>query len=281
MRADIRDLDEFEISPARHLALESRGDIAQAMKSRVFVASSAEHLDLAYAVQEGLEHDAEVTVWSQGVFLPSRTTMATLVDQLDETDFAIFILAPDDVTQIRNASVNSVRDNVIFELGLFAGRLGPERCYMIVPRGDEELHLPTDLLGLTPALYDPDRQDGNLVAALGPACNRIRKSMKQLGPSIPRNDPAEPTAVAEDSTDLCADDNDCISIIQSWMGSRPSGDNRHAMRFSDIDRELRLAPGSARKHIKIAAAKWGYAVEREGKDTILFTEESRTGGWGY
>ena len=53
------------------------------------------------------------------------------------------------------------------------------------------------------------------------------------------------------------------------------------MRFSDIDRELRLAPGSARKHIKIAAAKWGYAVEREGKDTILFTEESRTGGWGY
>lgn len=251
------------------------------MKTRVFVASSVEHLDLAYAVQEGLEHDAEVTVWSQGVFLPSRTTMASLVDQLDETDFAIFILAPDDVTNMRDAAVKSVRDNVVFELGLFAGRLGSERCYMIVPRGDDELHLPTDLLGLTPALYDPDRQDGNMVAALGPACNRIRKSMKQLGPIIPQSETVKPTSEAGDNVGLCEDDNDCLSIIQSWMGSRPSVDNGHAMRFSDVDRELRLAPGSARKHIRTAAAKWGYSVEREGKDIILFKENSTSGYSSY
>lgn len=242
------------------------------MKPRAFIASSVEHLDLAYAVQEGLEHDAEVTVWSQGVFIPSRTTMASLIDQLDETDFAIFILAPDDITKIREKSSASVRDNVIFELGLFAGRLGHERCYMIVPRGDEELHLPTDLLGLTPALYDPDRQDGNMVAALGPACNRIRKSMSQLGFSSPIT-VGRPNELSDDGDNALHDDeNDCISLIQSWMGSRPASENTHAIYFHKVDRELRLLSGSARKYIKIAAAKWGYSVEREGQDTILFKD---------
>lgn len=242
------------------------------MKTRVFVASSVEHLDLAYAVQEGLEHDAEVTVWSQGVFQPSRTTMASLVDQLDETDFAVFVLAPDDVTKMRDNEVASVRDNVVFELGLFSGRLGIERCYMIAPRGNDDLHLPTDLLGLTPGSYDPDRQDGNMVAALGPACNRIRKSMKLLGSVKPSAlTPVHETPISQP---LCEDENDCISIIQSWMGSRPSAENGRAMRFDEVDHNLKLAPGSARKYLAKAAARWNYVIERQGQDTILFRQES-------
>jgi hypothetical protein len=205
--------------------------------------------------------------------------MASLIDQLDETDFAVFLLAPDDVTKMRDRSVSTVRDNVVFELGLFAGRLGPERCYMITPRGDEDLHLPTDLVGLTPASYDPDRQDGNMVAALGPACNRIRKSMKQLGLVAPTAIQPVESAPQQDAA-LCDDENDCISIIQSWMGHRPSSENRCAIRFTDVDRELRLAPGSARKYIQRAAAKWDYVVEREGRETILFKDNVR-GSTGY
>lgn len=258
--------------PLHSLRYRKRNDYIARMKTRVFVASSIEHLDLAYAVQEGLEHDAEVTVWSQGVFQPSRTTMASLMDQLDETDFAVFVLAPDDVTRMRDKEVASVRDNVVFELGIFAGRLGIERCFMIAPRGNDDLHLPTDLLGLTPASYDPDRQDANMVAALGPACNRIRKSMKSLGGIQPAE--LAPRAEAPRDQMLCDDENDCISIIQSWMGSRPSADNRHAMRFDDVDRELKLASGSARKYLAKAATRWNYVVEREGKETILFREQS-------
>lgn len=251
------------------------------MKPRVFIASSVEHVDLAYAVQEGLEHDVEATVWSQGVFSPSRSTMASIVDQLDEADFAIFIMAPDDVTNMRSQSVSTVRDNVIFELGLFAGRLGHERCFMVVPRGNDDLHLPTDLLGLMPAAYDADRQDQNMVAALGPACNRIRKSMKQLGL---RAGPEVvvlkgPSTSSADET-LCSDPDDCLSLIQSWMGSRSTSDNTRAIRFDDVDRTLRLVPGSARQYIKQAADRWDYIVEREGRDTILFKDKPYSRGYG-
>ena len=112
-----------------------------------------------------------------------------------------------------------------------------------------------------------------MVAALGPACNRIRKTIKQLGPLAAdrTGKSVQPLFPADD--DLCSDGDDCISIIQSWMGGRPSSDNSRAIRFNDVDRELRLAPGSTKKFIKTAAAAWNYVVEREGKETILFRKE--------
>ncbi|MBB3586440.1 nucleotide-binding protein [Sphingomonas sp. BK481] len=241
------------------------------MKPRVFIGSSAERVDLAYDVQEGLNYDVEATVWTQGVFQPSRSTMADLVDQLDVNDFAIFIMAPDDLTDMRKGIVSTVRDNVIFELGLFAGRLGPERCFIIKPRNAEELHLPTDLLGITPAEYDIDRQDGNQLAALGAACNRIRTRINKLGPRVPTPIIAvEPIAEEHGLTD---DENDCISLIESWMGSRPSVDNTKAMRFNEVDATLKLVPGSARLYIEKAGLKWGYILDRIGKDTIKLRQK--------
>jgi len=246
----------------------------KALKPRVFIGSSVEEIDLAYATQEGLQHDVESTVWSQGVFAPSRTAMASLIDQLDESDFGIFVLAPDDVTNIRDTSKQTVRDNVIFELGLFAGRLGSDRCFLVVPRGLDDLHLPTDLLGITPATYEPDRQDGNLVAALGPACNRIRKAIQKLGPLEAVSPKAEVAVSSTVQEELCSDPVDCEALIQSWMGHRPSSENRKAIRYAEVDRELRLVPGSARKYIEKAAARWSYISSLKGKDTITFVEKS-------
>ena len=134
----------------------------------MFIASSTDHLDLAYAAQEGLEHDVEPTVWTQGVFTLSRSTMSGLLDVVGESDFGLFVFAPSDITAINEAEQQTVRDNVIFELGLFIGRLGQERCFIVMPRNVDDLHLPTDLVGVTIATFDANRQDGNLVAALGP-----------------------------------------------------------------------------------------------------------------
>lgn len=129
------------------------------MKHRLFVGSSTESLDVAYAIQESLDRFCEVTVWSQGVFEPSRYSMDALVDVLDGIDFGVFVFAPDDIVRIGGAESVAARDNVVFELGLFIGRLGRERSFIIIPSGHEDFHIPTHLLGLTPATYDPNRVD--------------------------------------------------------------------------------------------------------------------------
>ena len=233
------------------------------MKPRLFIASSSEGLDIAFAIQENLEHDAEVTVWSQGVFEPSRYTLDSLIEALDDYDFATFVFSPDDITRIRGEEHLATRDNVIFELGLFISRLRVERCFIVVPSGIENFHLPTDILGLTPAKYEPNRQDKNLNAALGPACNKIRKAFARLGQAV------KTSSITHDHRDDY-DENDFISILESWMGSRHYKLNTQVIKYSDVDRELSLPRGTAEKYLEIAAGRWGYAPRRKGKETILF-----------
>lgn len=151
------------------------------MKPRIFIGTSVERLDLGHAIQKNLEHDAEVTVWNQGVFQPSSYPLESLIDELDRTDFGLFVFAGDDITNIRGKDNLTIRDNVIFELGLFVGRLGRRRVFFLVPRGDENLSIPTDLWGITPLSYDPNRSDGNLVAAIGSACSDARQEIRKLG----------------------------------------------------------------------------------------------------
>jgi Predicted nucleotide-binding protein containing TIR-like domain len=150
------------------------------IKPSVFVGSSSEALPIAQAIQEELSHDAKVTIWSQDVFQLSRSAIENLSRAVHKFDFAIFVFAPDDQIILRGSRLNAVRDNVIYELGLFAGWLGYERTFIIQPRGASKFRIPTDLLGLTIADYDPTRED-NLIASVGPACNKIRRSMKSLG----------------------------------------------------------------------------------------------------
>lgn len=239
------------------------------MKPTIFLGSSSEQLDIVYALQENLEHDAEPTVWTQGIFNHTKSTLESLVDLLAEFDFAAFVLAPDDITLIRDFESRTVRDNVIFELGLFIGRLGRSRTFLVVPRGTKDLHLPSDLLGITPTTYEPNRQDGNLVASLGPSANRIRRSIKEYGQIAQANtktiEPKETSLF-----DANFDDNDFISILESWMGSRRMNLNTQVIRFAEVDSELRLPPNTCEKFIEIAAKKWNYITVRKGNQTILF-----------
>jgi tetratricopeptide (TPR) repeat protein len=150
------------------------------MKPKIFIGSSVEGLTAAYSIQQNLTHDAEITVWDQGVFELSKTTIESLMNVLEQSDFGIFIFSPDDISKIRNKENSVIRDNVLFEFGLFVGKLSRERVFFIIPTGSD-FHLPTDLLGVTPGVYDSNREDKSLQAAMGPVSHQIRLQIKKIG----------------------------------------------------------------------------------------------------
>jgi isopentenyldiphosphate isomerase len=155
--------------------------MVRVMKPRpsVFVGSSSEGLDIALNIQVILDEECEVTVWSQGVFGLSTGTLESLVLALDQFDFAILVLTPDDMTVTRSVERQTARDNVLFELGLFMGALGRLRTFIVYDR-TAKLALPSDLAGVCAADYAP-HTSGNLRAALGAPTTNILQAIRKLG----------------------------------------------------------------------------------------------------
>jgi CAP12/Pycsar effector protein, TIR domain len=75
--------------------------------------------------------------------------------------------------------MRTARDNVVFELGLFIGRLGRDCSFILMPKGSADFHLPTDLLGISTATFQPPSRSDRLQAALGPACHDIRVAIRK------------------------------------------------------------------------------------------------------
>jgi len=143
----------------------------------VFIGSSTEGLDVAREVELQLQRDAVTTIWKDGVFGLSSGTLESLMKVLDQFDFAVMVLSPDDLLESRNQSYASPRDNVLFELGLFMGKIGRSRVF-IVQEQDANIKLPSDLAGIA---VSPYRKRENLSAALSPTCTPIIKAIRSLG----------------------------------------------------------------------------------------------------
>jgi len=121
---------------------------------KVFVASSSKSVGVAEALKEALSNEEIVVIpWKElGVFLLSEHTIESLEKAANQCQFAAFVLGPDDVIQTETEGVYVPRDNVVFELGLFLGRIGRRRSYMLKPHG-VNVKLPSDLSGITWAEY--------------------------------------------------------------------------------------------------------------------------------
>jgi predicted nucleotide-binding protein len=143
-------------------------------KPRVFIGSSTEGLGVAELIQLGLEHVADCTLWTQSTFRLSRTVIESLEDAPMQYDFGVFLLTPDDHRVKRGVASDEPRDNLWIEVGLFIGKLGRDRTFIVK---DRDITLPSDLAGFTTVSYSA-RMDGNLEAALGPACTRIKQAME-------------------------------------------------------------------------------------------------------
>lgn len=126
------------------------------MKKRVFVGCSKEAKGIADIVAGLLSPDFEVTIWDENVweksvFKLNGNFLHDLLKAPLRFDFGVLIGTPDDKVEVRGTEYLQARDNILFELGLFIGRMGLEKCAFLV---DDQVKNMSDLSGIFLAKYN-------------------------------------------------------------------------------------------------------------------------------
>ena len=146
------------------------------MKPRIFIGSSIEGLPVAERIKKFFEPDYECKIWNDGIFQYNDNFLETLMKSASLFDFAFMIFSADDMVLVRDKIFESARDNVMFEYGLFLGRVGNQRAFVVK---DRNVKIPSDLLGITIADYETD--DHNNVT------DSLEKTLEQLKKKIDDN----------------------------------------------------------------------------------------------
>lgn len=126
------------------------------IKKKLFIGSSTEELGLAQVAKSILEKDFDVAIWNEkvwdtSIFKINQNFLSDLLKASLKFDFGILLGTNDDKVIFRGKEVMQPRDNVLFELGLFTGRLGTSKCAFLI---DKEVKLLSDFNGLTLAYFD-------------------------------------------------------------------------------------------------------------------------------
>lgn len=116
-------------------------------KARVFVGSSSEGRAVAARVAEALEAAGmRALLWSD-FFKTKDPPLQELDRRAADADGAVLVGSADDRLHSRGKGYDQMRDNVLLEYGLFAGRLGRHRCILLMP-DQPEFRIPSDFLGV-------------------------------------------------------------------------------------------------------------------------------------
>ena len=188
-----------------------------APKVSVFIGSSSKGKPIVERLTGWFRDNAgelDVEPWT-GAFTQNESYLDSLIKALRRHDFAILVATADDPAEVRDKLIIQARDNVIFEYGLFMGKLGRGRTFLAY---SDSLQLPTDLDGITGVPFNQDDVAGGDAAALGQLGQKLRDAIEKandddggffvLFPSL-QNDPfyldllagiASPTAGTRDVT---------------------------------------------------------------------------------
>jgi predicted nucleotide-binding protein len=176
-----RELSDVVLSKANVEELESRAfhkapsDQATTgrRKPRVFIASSSEGIESAYALQRSLELSADAVVWAE--LMVGSQTSARLVRELGSFDFAVFLLTMDDLSAFRGGGSAS-GSQVLFVAGMFVGRLGVNRTFFVTP---SQVVL-GDIAGLLVFDYDPLAPSKDM--GVSSVSHHIADQIRRFGP---------------------------------------------------------------------------------------------------
>lgn len=153
------------------------------MKPRVFIGSSKEGLSIAKHVEHKLSPECECYLWTADIFKFNESSLESLLQEASLFDFGILVATGDDFATVRKMPFEVPRDNVIFEFGLFLGRLGSSRAFIIQ---EENAKLPSDLYGVTVPRFkraDPIESSDSLNAEIDKIAVEINRkiSLGHLG----------------------------------------------------------------------------------------------------
>lgn len=117
-------------------------------RKMVFIGSSTESLFIAEKIAGYLEKSGiKPLLWSKA-FIPGDILLPKLVDITKTVSGAIFVFNRDDKTWYRGEKTATVRDNVLFEYGLFSGSLSIKQTIAVCIKGKKP-KIPSDLFGVT------------------------------------------------------------------------------------------------------------------------------------
>lgn len=140
------------------------------LQPRIFIGSSKEAESIAKFVCKELSDFADCTIWTDA-FKYGNSSYEDLLNMLSLFDYGVLIATADDITRFRKKSVVTPRDNVIFEYGLFAGRLGRTRAFLLTETGAK---LPSDLLGVSLPFF-PSKKGRVQNDGLRKSCSGIKQ----------------------------------------------------------------------------------------------------------
>ena len=158
---------------------ELQSKINRYEKPKIFIGSSSEALPIARSIEFNLQEDKVATceVWRGSIGI-GKTLLDELIKKAEDVDYAIFIFHPSDMINSRNKESGGVRDNVIFEAGLFMGKLGKEKVFIALPEKTDDVKVLTDLGGYIMGNYNGNVET-DYDAMTKAFCYKIEKQIKQ------------------------------------------------------------------------------------------------------
>ncbi|MEO7993923.1 MAG: nucleotide-binding protein [bacterium] len=233
-------------------------------KPVIFIWSSYEAVNVAKEIQRELKAEADLVRWDQDVFTPSKYFIPCILEAAAKADFGLFIFTADDQTQFRGTEHLTARDNLYLELGLFAGQIGIDRCLILA---DSNLtHTASDLQGLTVEHFDPKSK--NLSSAIGPGCTGLLRVIKSRGQKDTA--PISPTSQATAQRKPMSDP-DILIALRGWVAKQGSLWNPPLAVFAEVDSQLGLPEGSAKRLLIEAAKYYSYTASVVGEDSVYFS----------
>jgi hypothetical protein len=149
------------------------------IKPTIFIGSSNEGLAVAAALRRNLESDANTVIQAGEIFEVGEYPTDTLLKILDGVDIGILVLTHEDLFSSARGT-QFQRDNVVFELGLFMGRLGRSRTLVVMEDEGPNHRLPSDLAGLRVIRFRSATPD-NLVEALAAVSVQVLRVIQDRG----------------------------------------------------------------------------------------------------